>query len=312
MSRTPLYAVAVLLAMLVVQSAGAVVKGDKRVLVVLATSGPKPYTVAEVEHTVAQARSFISTASFGQVQLRVDVTPWLSAFSSNPGCGGGTNRSLDNVVAPAKVAADVAGFDPSRYDDVIYAIADSKCGFHGTTWGNEVMLTRQPNLQLVVHELGHAFGLGHAQASDCITIEGLCGLDETGDPFSPMGNGELDFSVYEKVTLGWIRPQPRVTAAKRYVLAPPTSASKLAQGLVVETVAGTWWIEYRSKPFRGLLFRFVDNRVVPSPFAESAVLISKPKAGRPWLARGESYRIPGSFRVTVTKAGATQAEVRFR
>jgi len=85
------------------------------------------------------------------------VTPWLSAFSSNPGCGGGTNRSLDNVVAPAKVAADVAGFDPSRYDDVIYAIADSKCGFHGTTWGNEVILTRQPNLQLVVHELGHAF-----------------------------------------------------------------------------------------------------------------------------------------------------------
>jgi hypothetical protein len=100
-SRTPLYAVAVLLAMLVVQSAGAVVKGDERVLVVLATSGPKPYTVAEVERTVAQARSFISTASFGQVQLRVDVTPWLSAFSSNPGCGGGTNRSLDNVVAPA-------------------------------------------------------------------------------------------------------------------------------------------------------------------------------------------------------------------
>lgn len=298
--------------MLVVQSAGAVVKGDKRVLVVLATSGSKPYTVAEVEHTVAQARSFISTASFGQVQLRVDVTPWLSAFSGNPGCGGGTNRSLDNVVAPAKVAADVAGFDPSRYDDVIYAIADSKCGFHGTTWGNEVILTRQPNLQLVVHELGHAFGLGHAQASDCITSEGLCGLDETGDPFSPMGSGELDFSVYEKVTLGWIRPQPRVTAAKRYVLAPPTSASKLAQGLVVETVAGTWWIEYRSKPFRGLLFRFVDNRVVPSPFAESTVLISKPKAGRPWLARGESYRIPGSFRVTLTKAGATQAEVRFR
>ena len=130
--------------------------------------------------------------------------------------------------------------------------------------------------------------------------------------FQAYYRGELDFSVYEKVTLGWIRPQPRVTAAKRYVLAPPTSASKLAQGLVVETVAGTWWIEYRSKPFRGLLFRFVDNRVVPSPFAESAVLISKPKAGRPWLARGESYRIPGSFRVTVTKAGATQAEVRFR
>jgi hypothetical protein len=311
--RAPLFAVAALLATLVVQSAGAVVKGDERVLVVLATSGSKPYTVAEVERTVAQAGSFLSKASFGQVQLRVDVTPWLSAFSGNPGCGGSTNRSLDSIVAPARVAADQAGFDATRYDDVIYTIADSHCGFHGVTWGNEVMLTRQPNLQLVVHELGHAFGLGHAQASDCITIAGLCGLDETGDPFSPMGSGDVDFSVYEKVTLGWIRPQPLVTAPKRYVLAPPTAASRLAQALIVHTDAGAWWIEYRSEPFRGLLFRFVDNLVVPSPFAQSAVLIRKlTKAKRPWLAVGESYRIPGSFRVTLTKAGSGRAEVRFR
>jgi hypothetical protein len=311
--RVPLVAVAALLAALVVQSAGAVVKGDERVLVVLATSGPKPYTVADVERTGAQARSFFSNASFAQVQLRIDVTPWLPAFTVNPGCGGGTNRSLDNVVAPARIAADLAGFDATRYDDVIYTIADSRCGFHGTTWGKEVMLTRQPNLQLLVHELGHAFGLGHAQASDCIKVEGLCGIDETGDPFSPMGNGELDFSAYEKVTLGWIRTQPHVTAAKRYVLAPPTAQSKLAQALVVETPAGAWWIEYRSQPFRGLLFRFVTNEVVPSPFAQSAALITKlTKFERPWLERGETYRIPGSFRVTLAKATSGRAEVRFR
>ena len=235
MRRAPLVVVAVLLATLIVQSAGAVVKGDERVLNVLATSGPKPYTVADVEQTAAQAARFFSTASFGQVRLRVDVTPWLAAFDRNPGCGGGTNRSLESVVAPARVAADQAGFDASRYDDVVYTIADSTCGFHGVTWGHEVMLTRQPNLQLVVHELGHAFGLGHAQASDCITSAGLCGLEETGDPFSPMGSGTVDFSVYEKVTLGWIRPQPHVTAAKSYALAPATSPSKLAQALIVDT-----------------------------------------------------------------------------
>jgi hypothetical protein len=311
--RASLLAVAVLLATLIVQSAGAVVKGDERVLVVLATSGPKPYTVADVEQTVAQARNFFSTASFGEVQLHIDVTPWLAAFNGNPGCGGGTNRSLESVVEPARAAADQAGFDASRYDDVIYTIADSHCGFHGVTWGHEVMLTRQPNLQLVVHELGHAFGLGHAQASDCMTVAGLCGLEETGDPFSPMGSGEVDFSVYEKVALGWIRPQPHVTAAKSYVLAAPTSPSKLAQALIVETEAGAWWVEYRSRPFRGLLFRFVDHSVVPSPFAQSAVLIRKlTKATRPWLAQGESYRIPGSFRVTLTKAAGGRAEVRLR
>jgi hypothetical protein len=69
------------------------------------------------------------------------------------------------------------------------------------------------------------------------------------------GSGDLDFSAYEKVTLGWIRDQPHVTAPKRYVLAPPTTESTLAQSLIVDTEQGSWWIEYRSQPFRGLLFR---------------------------------------------------------
>ena len=113
--------------------------------------------------------------------------------------------------------------------------------------------------------------------------------------------------------IGLILGALHTSAAKRYVLATPTSLSKLAQALIVDTEAGAWWIEYRSRPFRGLLFRFVDNSVVPSPFAESAVLITKPtKARRPWLALGESYRIPGSFRVTLTKAVGGWAEVRLR
>jgi len=314
-TRAPLYAVAALLTtMLLVQSAGAVVKGDERVLVVLATAGPKPYTVADVQQTIRQVKSFISTASFGQTRLDVDVTPWLSAFNSNPGCGGTTNRSLAAVVAPAKVAAVRAGYDASRYDDVVYAVADSHCGFHGATWGNEVMLTRQPTLQLIVHELGHAFGLGHAQTASCLGASRACGrLEETGDPFSPMGNGELDFSAYEKTVLGWIRPQPHVNTAKRYVLAPPTARSSLAQALVVDVEDGAWWIEYRAERFRGLLVRFVDEVRAMRPFAAPAILVTSPtKAHRPWIARGESYRLPGSFKITLTKASATQAEVRFR
>jgi len=284
------------------------------VLIVLATAGPKPYTVADVQQTVRQVNSFISTASFGQTRLHVDVTPWLSAFSGNPGCGGTTNRSLAAVIAPARVAAVRAGFDASRYDDVVYAVADSHCGFHGATWGNEVMLTRQPTLQLIVHELGHTFGLGHAQSAACLGASRACGrFDATGDPFSPMGSGELDFSAYEKTVLGWIRPQPHVNTAKRYLLAPPADRSSLAQALVVDVDEGAWWIEYRAQPFRGLLFRFVDDIKVGSPFAASATLVLRPtRAHRPWVAPGESYRLPNSFKVTLTKASATQAEVRLR
>jgi hypothetical protein len=244
------------------------------------------------------------------VRLHVDVTPWLAAFTANPGCGT-TNRSLEGVLEPARFAADRAGYDTSHYDKLIYAIAESHCGFQGASWGHEVMLARQPTVRLVVHELGHAFGLGHAQASNCAALS--CGLYDTGDPFSPMGSGILDFSAYEKVVLGWIRPQPHIGSAKHYVLATPTIKTRAAQALLVETAQGTWWIEYRSQPFRGLLLRLVYRTAIGSPFAPSTVLMWNPtKAGRPWVARGESYRIPGSLRVALVRAGATTAEVAIR
>ena len=314
MARAPLLAVVALLAGVVLQSAGAAAKGEERVLVVLATSGPKPYTVGEVERTAQEVDAFYQTSSLGRLRLHVDVTPWLAAFQVSPGCGGLTNDSFEAVLAPARVAADQAGFNAAQYDDAMYAIADAHCAFHGETWGHEVMLTTQPTLQLLTHELGHTFGLGHAQSTDCGALHPVrCAHEGTGDPFSPMGHGTLDFSAYEKVLLGWLPRQPHVTSAGTYALAVPTIKTATRQALVVDDTEGSWWIEYRARPFRGLVIRFVEADDVRSPFAPPSVVILDPgKTGRPWLARGQSYRIPGSFRVTLIRAGASTADVRLR
>ncbi|MFL6038952.1 MAG: hypothetical protein ACJ74B_09995 [Gaiellaceae bacterium] len=311
MLRAPLLAVVALFAVSAVPSAGSAPKANERVLVVLASTGSKPFTVAEVERAFAQAKAFIQRSSFGQVNVDADVTPWLTDLTAHPSCSASTG-TLESVFGPARLSAAGAGFDTAHYDTVVYALPDAHCGFFGATFGHQVMLTREPTLELLLHELGHTFGLGHAMGADCTDLL-RCGLYDTGDVFSPMGSGSLDYSAYEKALLGWMPPQPHVTAPKRYVLAPATARSRLAQALVVDTTRGSWWIEYRSQPFRGLVFRFVDSENHSAPYSSSAVLILKPtKKARPWIVKGESYRIPSSWRVTLTKATATQAEVRFR
>jgi hypothetical protein len=309
--RAPLLAVVALLAAAVLPSAGAAPKANERVLVVLASTGSKPYTVAEVRRAFDEAAAYIQRSSFGQVQLRADVTPWLTGLTARPGCGG-IDGAVESIFGPPRRAATGAGFDTTGYDTVVYALPDARCGFFGATFGHQVMLTRQPTLELLLHELGHTFGLGHAMGANCTDLL-RCALEDTGDVFSPMGSGVLDFSAYEKAALGWIPSQPHVTTPKQFILAPPTARSKLAQALVVDTSRGTWWIEYRTQPFRGLVFRFVDTDNHSAPYAQSAILILKPtKKARPWIVKGETYRIPFAWRVTLVKATAKQATVRIR
>jgi hypothetical protein len=309
--RAPLLAVVALLAAVVLPSAGAAPKANERVLVVLASTGSKPYPVADVQRTFAQLNEFMQRASFGQVHVAADVTPWLTGLPVKPGCGSGAT-TMDAVFEPARREAATAGFDPSRYDTVVYELPDARCGFFGATFGRQIMLTREPTVDLLAHELGHSFGLGHAMGADCIDYL-RCSLEDTGDTLSPMGSGSLDYSAYEKSLLGWIPAQPRVTAPKSYTLAPPTSRSKLAQALVVDTSRGTWWIEYRARPFRGLVFRYVDADNHSAPYDQSAILILRPtKHARPYIVKGETYRLPLSWRVTLTGVSPGQATVRFR
>jgi hypothetical protein len=308
--RAPLLAVVALAAAVGLPSADAAAKGQERVLVILASTGAEPYSVAEVKRTFEQTSAFIERSSFGQMHVDTDVTPWLTA-AVRPICGASAGTA-DSLFAPPRSAAAGAGFDASRYDTVVYALPDEHCGFFGATFGHQVMLTREPTVDLLLHELGHTFGLGHAQGADCIDLL-RCALEDTGDTLSPMGTGSLDYSAYEKWVLGWLGDQPHVSSPKRFILAPPTGRSSLAQALILETARGTWWIEYRSRPFRGLVFRFLDPENHSAPYSPSAVLILRPtKHARPWIVTGETYRIPFSWRVTLTRATATQAEVRFR
>ena len=101
---------------------------------------------------------------------------------------------------------------------------------------------------------------------------------DPGDPYTPMGTGGFDFSAYEKSLLGWIGPQPHASTSGAYTLVPPTEKTKLAQALVVDAPrVGAWWLEFRAKPFRGVLVRFVDEvHGRCGRFAAPAILVTSP------------------------------------
>lgn len=289
---------------------GSAATGEDRVLLVLATDGPTPYSTEQVERVVRDTETFLRASSFGRLSVRFEVTPWLSAFAGPPGCGGSTNRSLDGLlIAPARAAAARAGYDLSSYDQLVYAFPQ-KCGFYGITMGHQVILTRMPSVELLAHELGHTFGLGHAQGSSCALG---CVITDPGDPYTVMGTGQrmLDFSAYEKSLLGWIGPQPHASTSGNYRIVPPTRQTSRAQALVVQTASGQWWIEYRANPFRGLLVRFVDA-VTPPPFAAPGLLMRRPvKTTRDWVAVRETYRVPRLFSVRLAAVQSGVATVRF-
>src|SRR5437870_4211965 len=87
------------------------VTGPQRVLVVLGTWGPQPFTRDDVRRAVfEQTDAFYRSASYGKASLSGAVTPWLHAFDGPVTC------SVPSIRAAANAAAKEAGYDLSAYD----------------------------------------------------------------------------------------------------------------------------------------------------------------------------------------------------
>jgi hypothetical protein len=292
--------------------------GAQRVLVVLPTWGPQPFTRDEVQHVVFdEADAFYRESSYGKAWLTGTVTPWLKAFDGPIGC------SVPLIRTAGAAAAEAAGYDPAAYERVIYLHPSVDCPWSGVTQANTIFLDGTLSRKLVAHELGHAFSLPHANSTSCRRAG--CPAVEYGDPYDTMGAGTGDFSAYAKFSLGWLTRVARPTASKVYQLDPIERPSSRPQAFVVTTAHDQYWIEYRAVPAHtdsgtspgpaGLIVR-----VSPSPDldrvsvnAMANVLIADPGGRkRPELNPGDRFQRNGAFTLTALASRSSNARFRFK
>ena len=292
--------------------------GDYRVLVILATWGPQPFTQAEVQHVVFdETDAFYRAQSFGKLRLTGTVTPWLTAFSGPVDCAQTT------VSRGGKAAAIRAGFDPSAYDVVIYLHPALGCPWSGVTVGHEIWLNGALSRKLVAHELGHTMGLQHANTTLCAVHS--CDALEYGDPYDTMGQGNGDFSAWNKYELGWITKLEPATRNGSYTIDPLELPSSSPQAFVVTTAQNQYWLENRIDPGHSDFGFDVDPgvlvHVTPSPdiravfsvsLLRNLLLVDPALRGRPELHAGDRFTVPGAFTLTLTHLPAGgRADVRF-
>lgn len=291
---------------------GGHVLGEQRILVALVTWGPKPFVRDDVQSIVFdQVDAFYRSTSYGKVSLTGVVTPWLNAFAMPVAC------NLPQVRTQGLAAALAAGYDAAKYDRVVFVHPEQNCPWSGVTQAATVFLNGAVTPYLVAHELGHSFGLGHSNLTDC--KHHGCGALEYGDPYDTMGAGTGDFNAKSKFQLGWLTNVTRPAKNGTYVLAPIERASTLPQAFVVTTANDQYWIEYRSQAAQtagaGVLIR-----VSPSPdlndFASSGIpnlLLANPDGRyRPELRHGERFVDAGAFTLTVLRASGDRARLRFK
>jgi hypothetical protein len=312
----------VLLSLAVVPSAqpayGGHVLGPQRILVALVTWGPRPFARDEVQSIVFdQVDAFYRSMSYGKVSLTGVVTPWLDAFDMPVAC------NLPVVKAQGTAAAAAAGYDPVKYDRVVFVHPEQNCPWSGVTQVATVYLNGAMTTYLVAHELGHSFGLGHSNLTDCKRHG--CGALEYGDPYDTMGVGSGDFSAKSKFDLGWLTNVAHPGKNGTFVLGAIERTSPLPQAFVVTTANDQYWIEYRSRSATNddgqqTAGAGVIMRVSPSPdlkdFGSSGIpnlLLSNPDGRhRPDMRHGDRFVDRGAFRMTVQQTSADRATLRFR
>jgi hypothetical protein len=225
----------------------------------------EPYTIADAQNMFfGTANNFFMENSYGQTSLTGAVVGWYTIPVSVTTC------DISQIATDAQNAAVAAGVNLSSYTRYVYAFPlDNACGFGGASdvGGNPseswINGTTGPggtilNIEVIDHELGHAFGLWHSHLYDCGTTATICSspnIVEYGDILDTMGvpqTASPHYNAFQKERLGWLNyaasPSIQtVTTSGTYTISPyelggpGPNALKILKSTDPTTGAITWY-----------------------------------------------------------------------
>jgi hypothetical protein len=288
--------------------------GEQRILLMLTTWGPEPYAPAQIRGQLDEAAAFVRSTSYGKTWLTGEVTPWLHALPSRPGC------DTAGISAATQAAAQAAGYDLSRYTTLGIAMPHvPACLWGGAYFPPGIWLNGRRDRQAIVHELGHTYGV--AEEGSAWVCDPRCHVEPYASPFSVMGHGLGDYSAWEKSTFGWLEriAEPRGSLT----LGAIDRGTSHPQALRVLVAGDEYWFEYRPPapawPYAGdgapgvAVYGGSHGLGGPSRFGSRNVLLSDPVGrGRPSVRAGETFSVRGAFALRVASTGADAAAVTFR
>ncbi len=199
--------------------------------------------------------------SYGAMSFMTTVSPLIvlprsEAWYKDQDTGG----SAYEVLADARVAAKLAGFDPVNYDfdTVIYTGTPGSFGGQAYVGGKGCWLKSGTGTGVACHEYGHNFGLWHSNfwSTTNGSVIGGGSHVEYGDNFDTMGSasaGDLHFSAYQKNLLNWMPTTALhdVTASGTYrihQMDQPAQDPRLRYAIKIRKDADRdYWVDLRQK-----------------------------------------------------------------
>jgi chitodextrinase len=219
------------------------------------TPWTQAFATGVVFTNASSVAAYYNEESYGQLTMTGSVTPWLQISNDNSGCAYGAWASAANSAATA------AGISLSGYTQYVYAFPRAaSCGWAGLAYlpGTQNWANGEMDLRVVGHELGHNFGVHHANSMNCtssgarvwLSAPANCTSTEYGDPFDIMGSSSWRHeNNYHLAQLGFFGAADKqdVTTTGTYQLGVADISSTTPKLLrLARAGTGTWfYLEFR-------------------------------------------------------------------